>query len=81
MIGNGNVNPSLDTNSDLDLLIALRKGIITCTQHPISNFVSLWRLSLKYHVFITHLSSNETPKTVQEALNSKPWKDVMNEEL
>ena len=35
MIGNGNVNPSLDTNSDLDLLIALRKGIITCTQHPI----------------------------------------------
>ena len=81
MIGNGNVNPSLDTNSDLDLLIAFRKGIITSTQHPLSDFVSLWRLSSKYHAFITHLSFNETPKTVKEAINSKPWKYVMNEEL
>ena len=30
-----------------------------------------------YHSF----SSNGTPKIVQEALNSKPWKDAINEEL
>ena len=38
-------------------------------------------MSSKYHAFITQFSSNETPKTVQEASNSKPWKDAMNEEL
>ena len=78
---NGHVNPSLDTNSDLYLPIALRKGIRTCTQHPISNFVSLKRLLSKYRAFVTHLSSNETPKTIQETLNSKPWKYAMSEEL
>ena len=36
MTGNGDVKPNLDTNSDLDLPIALRKGIRTCTQHSIS---------------------------------------------
>ena len=42
---NGNVNPSLDAKSDLDLPIAIKKGITTCTQQPISNFMSLERLS------------------------------------
>ena len=47
--------------------------------HP--TFHILTEMSSKYHAFITQFSSNETPKTVQEASNSKPWKDAMNEEL
>lgn len=42
---NGNINPSLDAKSDLDLPTAIKKGITICTQQPISNFMSLERLS------------------------------------
>ena len=34
-----------DTPNDLDMPIALRKGVRSCTQHPISNFISYNKLS------------------------------------
>ena len=48
--------------SDLDLPIALRKGVRSRTIHPISNFVSYHRLSSSFSVFTSHLSSIEIPK-------------------
>ena len=40
-------NPSTPTiiNDNLDIPIATRKGVRSCTQHPISKFVSYGRLS------------------------------------
>ena len=40
---NSSDSPSLESN-DLDVPIALRKGVRSCAQHPISNFVSYLHL-------------------------------------
>lgn len=43
----GNIPPSPSQSHDnLDLPITQRKGVRTCTQHPMSNFVSFHALSL-----------------------------------
>ncbi|KAJ1442200.1 Gag-polypeptide of LTR copia-type [Sesbania bispinosa] len=47
----------IDDNSDLDLPIALRKGVRSCTQHPIGNYVSFEKLSQDYRAFVTNLDS------------------------
>jgi hypothetical protein len=54
------IEPPLD-NSD-NLPIALRKGVRSCTQHPISQFVSYDRLSPSYHAFVSSLSSISIPQ-------------------
>jgi len=43
--------------SDFDVLIALRKGKRSCTDHPISHFVSYDRLTLFFRQFALSLSS------------------------
>ena len=56
-------NDSLPTVvDDLDAPIALRKGVRTCTQHPISQFVSYDRLSPSHHAFVSSLSSISIPQ-------------------
>ena len=67
--------------SDLDLPIALRKGTISCTQHPLANYISYHRLSPKYKSFLTTLSSIEIPKTVEDALKDRNWTKAMEEEM
>ena len=53
---------------DLDVPIALRKGIRSCTQHPISSYVSYYHLSLVVRAFLVNFSSVEVPKSVKKAL-------------
>ncbi|KAL9420128.1 hypothetical protein AB3S75_037830 [Citrus x aurantiifolia] len=65
----------------LDLPIALRKGIKSCTQHPLSNFVSYKNLSSSYHTFVSQLSSVDIPKSIQEALKVPEWKKAVREEM
>ena len=67
--------------SDLDLPIALRKGVRSRTIHPISNFVSYHRLSSSFSVFTSHLSSIEIPKNVQEAFGDPRWKATVVEKV
>ena len=67
--------------SDLDLPIALRKGVRSCTIHPISNFVSYHRLSSSFSAFTSHLSSIEIPKNVQETFGDPRWKAAVVEEV
>ena len=43
--GNENETQAFDTNDDLNLPIAIRKGVRSCTHHPISQFVSFYHLS------------------------------------
>lgn len=66
---------------DLDLPIALRKGVRTCTKHPVANFLSYHRLSPTYRSFITTLDASVIPKSVEEALKDPNWKEAMVEEM
>lgn len=82
-----NVFESLDKVSsdskiaDLDLPIALRKGVRSCTKHPMTNYVSYEKLSPTFLTFTSQLSSVEIPKNVQEALQVPEWRKAIEEEM
>ncbi|KAG8499488.1 hypothetical protein CXB51_005964 [Gossypium anomalum] len=63
------------------LLEDLRKGTRSCTQHPISRFVSYGNLSKSYNAFVSNVDSIETPKNIEEALKSTKWKQAVLEEI
>ncbi|GMI70512.1 hypothetical protein HRI_000720500 [Hibiscus trionum] len=63
------------------LPIAVRKGTRSCTQHPISRFVSYGNLSKSYNTFISNVDSVETPKNIEEALKSAKWRQAVLEEI
>ena len=55
----GTFNPSLlnhGLDTDLDVPIAIRKSVRSCTKHHLSNFISHHKLCLQYKAFIIHLS-------------------------
>lgn len=66
---------------DSDVPIAIRKGVRSCTQHPISRFVSYEKLSPSYHAFVTAIDSIEVPNSIQEALLHPGWRKAVNEEV
>ena len=72
---------SSDLSGDLYLPIALRKGVRSCTQHPISKYVSYKKLSPKYAAFTANISAIEIPSNIQEAMKDKRWVEAINEEL
>ncbi|XP_074336132.1 uncharacterized protein LOC141673295 [Apium graveolens] len=73
------VDPS--PTSDLELPLALRKGIQKCTQHPISASVSYSCISPSYSVSLSTMDTYPLPKTCKEALSNLGWKLAMLEEL
>ncbi|RVW97655.1 Retrovirus-related Pol polyprotein from transposon TNT 1-94 [Vitis vinifera] len=80
----GNTIYDLNSSNDLDDLdqpIALRKGVRSCTQHPISNHVSYGKLSHNFQAFITSLEDDRIPSNIQEALQQPEWKTVVQEEI
>lgn len=70
-----------NTQSDLDIPIALRKGRRSCTQHPISNFISYAKLSSPFKAFTTSLSDIVIPRNINEALSTPQWKTAVLEEM
>ena len=66
---------------DSDVSIALRKGVRSCTVHPLSNFVKYNHLSNSVHSLVKNLEVVEIPKTVQEALESLQWKQAILDEM
>ena len=56
------------SSSDLDILIALRKGKRSGTDHPILNYVSYYYLNPAFHQFALSLSSESIPKSYTEVL-------------
>ena len=58
------INLNID---ELDVPIALRKGVRTCTQHPMSYFVSYDHLSPSLLAQTTNLAGVDIPRTIQEA--------------
>ena len=64
-------SPVIDSTpviDDLDIPIATRKGVRSCTQHPISKFVLYSRLSPSHKAFVSNLASVSMPNHVQDAL-------------
>jgi hypothetical protein len=53
----------------MSLPIAQRKGVWSCTHHPISDFVSYQHLSPSYRSFVSKLSFVSIPRNLQEALS------------
>ena len=76
----GNLELS-DNIDELQLPIALRKGVRSCTQHSIGNYVSYSRLSPKYRAFVANLDRIMVPKDIKEALKSEDWKKAVWEEI
>lgn len=76
-------HPASSPASDpVDLPIALRKGSrSTRNPHPIYNFLSYHRLSPAYYAFVSTISSITVPKTIQEALSHKGWRQAMIDEM
>ena len=83
MLGTGSSssgNP--ETISDrVDEPIALRKGVRSCTQHPISKFVSYDNLSPSFCAFTRNLSRIDVPRTIEDALAVPEWKSVVLKEM
>ncbi|POO01060.1 LOW QUALITY PROTEIN: hypothetical protein TorRG33x02_032430, partial [Trema orientale] len=62
------IDPTNDF-SNLNILIALRKSVRSCTQHPIAKYLFYHGLSENYRTFISNISNLIVPRTIQEALN------------
>ena len=67
--------------SDLDILVAKRKGIRSCTSHLISNFVNYEHLSSSVLAFVTKSAGVEIPNTMEEALKNPEWRRAIMEEM
>lgn len=66
---------------DSNIPIALRKGVRSCTSHPISKFVSYEGLSPTYHAFVSAIDSVQIPKSIEEALKDSGWRKAVSDEI
>ncbi|GMP92426.1 hypothetical protein CsSME_00042657 [Camellia sinensis var. sinensis] len=67
--------------SDLDVPITNRKGVRSCTQHPISNHVFYSNLSSSYKPFLSKVSFVSLPTNFYDGLSILEWKHAMMEEM
>ena len=72
-----NSNPVPNEPSDLDISIALRKGTCSCTNHPISKYLSYDNFSNNHRAFIAKISHLFVPRNIQEALDDQNWKSAV----
>ena len=73
--------PVIDqSDSDLDIPIALHKGKRSCT-YPIASVVSYDKLSRSSRSVVSTLDSVPIPTTADEALAHQEWQDAMLDEL
>ena len=77
----GNTEFKSSEFNDLELPIAVRKGVRSCTSHPISNFISYEKLSPGYKAFVTSLTNIPIPSNVYEALQNPEWKKAIEDEV
>ncbi|RVW80333.1 Leucine-rich repeat receptor protein kinase MSL1 [Vitis vinifera] len=63
---NGTVDSELE-NDILNMPIAWRKGVRSCTQHPIGNFISYDKLSPTFRAFTSSITEIQVPQNIQEA--------------
>ncbi|XP_031264860.1 uncharacterized protein LOC116123194 [Pistacia vera] len=68
-------------HDDLHLRIALRKGVRSCTLHPIAKYVAYDKLADDFLAFTTGLSIVKVPAPMHEALGDKKWRKTVIEEM
>jgi len=73
--------PPVMTMDDLDVPVALWKGVRSCTQHPIANILSYDRLSPGFRTSTVNMMSMSVPKDIHEALSKPEWKTEVEEEM
>jgi len=66
---------------DLDIPIALRKGVRSCTKHPISNFMGYSKLSPQFSSFTISIDDVVIPREIYHALQEQKWKAAIMEEM
>ena len=76
-----NLNPLNESVDELDLPVALRKGVRSCTKHSIKNFLTYSNLSPRYRAFVAELDSVQIPNTVFEALKHEKWRAAVLDEM
>jgi len=65
------------SSTDLDIPIAIRKGVRRCTQHPLANYLSYHKLSPRHRSFLTALDTIVIPNSKEKALKDKKWELAM----
>lgn len=55
--------------SDLDVPIAIRKGIRTCTKYSITNYISYAKLSISHKALTTRVDKLFVSRNTQKALD------------
>ena len=63
-----------EANQSLELPIAQRKGIRSCTSHPTQRYISYSNLSTKYRACVTALDKISIPGSIYEAMKVPQWK-------
>ncbi|RVX01148.1 Retrovirus-related Pol polyprotein from transposon TNT 1-94 [Vitis vinifera] len=76
----GTVDSKLE-NDILNMPIAWRKGVRSCTQHPIGNFISYDKLSPTFRAFTSSITEIQVPQNIQEAFKYPKWKAAVNEKV
>ncbi|RVW89009.1 Retrovirus-related Pol polyprotein from transposon TNT 1-94 [Vitis vinifera] len=76
----GTVDSELE-NDILNMPIAWRKGVRSCTQHPIGNFISYDKLSPTFRAFTSSIIEIQVPQNIHEAFKYPKWKAAVDEEV
>lgn len=63
-------------SSNIDLPIAQRNGVRSCTKLPFSNFVSYKNMSPSYCSFMSDIDTMRIPNNVHDALKVLEWKKI-----
>ena len=71
--------PLFDTN--LNIPIAIYKGVRSCAKHPLANFVSYHRIVETYKAFTSYINQESIPKNGEEAFADPNQKEAINEEM
>ena len=58
------ISNNLPTVLDLDVPIAIRKGVRNCTKHPIAKYLSYHKLSKNHKVFTFRISHLFVPRNI-----------------
>ncbi|RVW71043.1 Retrovirus-related Pol polyprotein from transposon RE1 [Vitis vinifera] len=82
--GNNALDGTVDSELENDILnmpIAWRKRVRSCTQHPIGNFISYDKLSPTFRAFTSSITKIQVPQNIQEAFKYPKWKAIVDEEV
>ena len=63
------------------MMFATRKGVRSCTKHPIAKYLSYKKLSNNLKVFLSNISNMHVPKTIPDALGDLDWKLAVKEKM